>query len=283
MSEAQSNQRSPIPLPLKNNTHELIRRRFTQLTADLWNLTRRWEELEAETYTLLQQIVNTRTQLKGCLKDSNSKFMFAAEEIIRDVDRLCSSLMPTYTTILDKFAKAAETIPALRDCCHNEMPECSSLRTKADKLSETIPQLLLLYRRELEFKQDAIHELACWSDDNDKSAEPLFSAILSSWQNSIYHRFCELKNILNRNSKMSSSSSLMSQAPVPIQRQLREDWDNREFIQLISDNVKHIADFLSHFELACKSKLAALLDKITALERKVEFLEARITRGETLN
>ncbi|KAI1730158.1 putative protein BRICK1 [Ditylenchus destructor] len=280
MSDAQTNHRSPIPLPLKSSTHELIRRRFTQLTVDLWNLTRRWEEIDAETYILLQQIVNNRTQLKSCLKDSNGKFMFAAEEIVRDVDRLCFTLMPTYTTILDKFAKAAESIPALRDCCHNEMPECSSLRTKADKLSETIPPLLLLYRRELEFKQDAVHQLACWSDDNDKSAEPLFSAILSSWHNSIYVD-ASLLNCLD--SEMSSSSSLMSQAPVPIQRQLKEDWDNREFIQLISDNVKHIADFLSHFELACKSKLAALLDKITALERKVEFLEARITRGETLN
>lgn len=34
---------------------------------------------------------------------------------------------------------------------------------------------------------------------------------------------------------------------VSIQRQLKDDWDNREFIQLISDNVKHIADFLSQF------------------------------------
>lgn len=32
-----------------------------------------------------------------------------------------------------------------------------------------------------------------------------------------------------------------------IQRQLKDDWDNREFIQLISDNVKRIADFLSQF------------------------------------
>lgn len=73
------------------------------------------------------------------------------------------------------------------------------------------------------------------------------------------------------------------QVPFCIQRQMRDDWDNREFIQLVSDNVKHIADFLNHFELSCKSKLAALNDVLTTLERKVEFLEARVTRGETLN
>lgn len=38
-----------------------------------------------------------------------------------------------------------------------------------------------------------------------------------------------------------------SHLAVSIQRQLKDDWDNREFIQLISDNVKHIADFLSQF------------------------------------
>lgn len=93
-----------------------------------------------------------------------------------------------------------------------------------------------------------------------------------------------------------------------VQRQLKDDWDNREFIQLISDNVKHIAEFLSQFgkqldnirkehnihwrrlnmseklpqyslalELSVKSRIAVLNDNITKLERKVEFLEARVS------
>ncbi|CAK5007182.1 unnamed protein product [Meloidogyne enterolobii] len=68
-----------------------------------------------------------------------------------------------------------------------------------------------------------------------------------------------------------------------IQRQLKEDWDNRELEYSLVDNVRQIAEFISHFELSCKSKLAALNDSITSLERKVEFLEAAITRGETLH
>ncbi|KAI3410109.1 putative protein BRICK1 [Globodera pallida] len=68
-----------------------------------------------------------------------------------------------------------------------------------------------------------------------------------------------------------------------IQRQLKEDWDNREFISVLSDNVRQISDFLAHFELTCKSKLANLNDSITSMERKVEFLESMVTRGETLN
>ncbi|WKY05587.1 hypothetical protein Q1695_006079 [Nippostrongylus brasiliensis] len=68
-----------------------------------------------------------------------------------------------------------------------------------------------------------------------------------------------------------------------VQRQLREDWDNREYEQIIADNVKNIANFLSSFELSCRSKLASLSDRLNLLEKKVEFLEARITRGDTLS
>jgi uncharacterized protein len=68
-----------------------------------------------------------------------------------------------------------------------------------------------------------------------------------------------------------------------IQRQLKDDWDTREYIQVISDNIKHIADFLGQFELSCKSKLASLNDKLTKLERKIEFLESRVTKGETFH
>ncbi|EJW73491.1 hypothetical protein WUBG_15600, partial [Wuchereria bancrofti] len=58
-------------------------------------------------------------------------------------------------------------------------------------------------------------------------------------------------------------------------RQLREDWNNREYAQVVSDNIRHIADFLCNFELSCRSRIAALSDKVSLLERKVEFLEAR--------
>ncbi|VDM38502.1 unnamed protein product [Toxocara canis] len=68
-----------------------------------------------------------------------------------------------------------------------------------------------------------------------------------------------------------------------VQRQLREDWDNREYGQVVADNVKHIADFLSNFELSCRSKIATLNDKLNLLERKVEFLEARVRCCSFLN
>jgi uncharacterized protein len=80
---------------------------------------------------------------------------------------------------------------------------------------------------------------------------------------------------------MSVASS--SSQHITVQRQLRDDWDNRESIQVISLHIKKITDFLNAFDLSCRSKLAELNENVNRLERKVEYLEARITRGETLN
>ncbi|CEF70673.1 Protein BRICK1 [Strongyloides ratti] len=71
--------------------------------------------------------------------------------------------------------------------------------------------------------------------------------------------------------------------PTSVQKQLKEDWDNRLFIQVVSDNIKSISSFLAKFELSCRSKLADLNDKICIIEKKVEFLEASVSKRETLN
>jgi uncharacterized protein len=36
-------------------------------------------------------------------------------------------------------------------------------------------------------------------------------------------------------------------------------------------------------DLTCRTKLAKLNEQVNTLERRVEFLEARVTKGETLN
>uniref|UniRef100_A0AC35FCZ7 Uncharacterized protein n=1 Tax=Panagrolaimus sp. PS1159 TaxID=55785 RepID=A0AC35FCZ7_9BILA len=61
-----------------------------------------------------------------------------------------------------------------------------------------------------------------------------------------------------------------------VQRQLKEDWDNREYIQLISDNIKNIAEFLTQFEVSCKGRLAQIDDAISKVERQLDFLEALV-------
>ncbi|KAF3828923.1 hypothetical protein GH733_003187 [Mirounga leonina] len=137
----------------------------------------------------------------------------------------------------------------------------------------------------------------------------------------------------------------------PVQREIHQDWANREYIEVITSSIKKIADFLnsfgqrasrgslpasfvtryhsrSHFalrvrlsecnhsrvaalfrgcvcvfvfgmtlilnislllpDMSCRSRLATLNEKLTALERRIEYIEARVsmsgkvTKGETL-
>uniref|UniRef100_A0A914WHZ4 Protein BRICK1 n=1 Tax=Plectus sambesii TaxID=2011161 RepID=A0A914WHZ4_9BILA len=78
-------------------------------------------------------------------------------------------------------------------------------------------------------------------------------------------------------------SSVSAAATSSVARQLRDDWDNREYIEVVAENIKKISDFLCSFDLSCRTKLATLNEKLNLLERKIEFLEARVTKGETLN
>ena len=67
-----------------------------------------------------------------------------------------------------------------------------------------------------------------------------------------------------------------------IQQQIQQDWENREYIEVMAAAIEKLADFLNHFDIACKSRLAGLDSKLTSLEQKIEYMEARVTKGETL-
>ncbi|XP_071224026.1 probable protein BRICK1 [Salvelinus alpinus] len=74
----------------------------------------------------------------------------------------------------------------------------------------------------------------------------------------------------------------MSGQDDPVQREIHQDWANREYIEVITSSIKKIADFLNSFDMSCRSRLATLNEKLTALERRIEYIEARVTKGETL-
>ena len=78
-------------------------------------------------------------------------------------------------------------------------------------------------------------------------------------------------------------ASLMGNNYSCVQKQIQQDWSNREYIEVIISNIKKLTDFLNSFELSCKSKLAMLDEKLTKLERQIDFVEAKVTKGETLN
>nr|XP_019957081.1 PREDICTED: protein BRICK1 [Paralichthys olivaceus] len=77
-------------------------------------------------------------------------------------------------------------------------------------------------------------------------------------------------------------SSNMAGQEDPVQREIHQDWANREYIEVITSSIKKIADFLNSFDMSCRSRLATLNEKLTALERRIEYIEARVTKGETL-
>ncbi|XP_050440539.1 probable protein BRICK1 isoform X1 [Adelges cooleyi] len=68
-----------------------------------------------------------------------------------------------------------------------------------------------------------------------------------------------------------------------VQKQIQQDWANREYIEVITGSIKKITDFLNSFDMSCRSRLAILNEKLTTLERRIEYLEARVTKGETLS
>nr|SVE92825.1 EOG090X0ON0 [Megafenestra aurita] len=67
-----------------------------------------------------------------------------------------------------------------------------------------------------------------------------------------------------------------------LQKQTQQDWANREYIEVITSSIKKITDFLNSFDMSCRGRLAVLNEKLTRLERKIEYLEARVTKGDTL-
>lgn len=88
---------------------------------------------------------------------------------------------------------------------------------------------------------------------------------------------------LNPTGSISAGSSTGIGHFSSVQRQIQQDWSNREYIEVILSNIKKITDFLNTFDLSCRSKLAILDEKLTKLEREIDFVEARVTKGETLN
>ncbi|CAG0921031.1 unnamed protein product [Notodromas monacha] len=75
----------------------------------------------------------------------------------------------------------------------------------------------------------------------------------------------------------------MSSGKQALQRQTQQDWENRADVEVITSSIKKIADFLNSFDMSCRFKLAELNEKLTGLERSIEYLEAKVSKGGTLN
>ena len=67
-----------------------------------------------------------------------------------------------------------------------------------------------------------------------------------------------------------------------IQKQIQQDWANREYTEIITGSLKKITEFLNSFDASCRGRLALLNERLTQLERKIDYLEARVAKGETV-
>jgi len=60
---------------------------------------------------------------------------------------------------------------------------------------------------------------------------------------------------------------------------IQQDWEHREFIENISISILKLTEFLNRFDLSMRSKLAEINEKLSHLERKVEFAEAIVNNA----
>ena len=68
-----------------------------------------------------------------------------------------------------------------------------------------------------------------------------------------------------------------------VQNQIHQDWTNREFIETIVLNIRKITDFLNAFDLSCRTKLANLDEKLTLIEKQIDYLDAKISKNNSTN
>jgi uncharacterized protein len=68
----------------------------------------------------------------------------------------------------------------------------------------------------------------------------------------------------------SNSSGAIHASPV------QQDWEEREFVEVIQLNILQIASFLNDMETTVKNRLATLSDRLVVIERQIQFVEANV-------
>eukprot|EP00051_Salpingoeca_urceolata_P027113 m.480083 g.480083 ORF g.480083 m.480083 type:complete len:68 (+) comp21693_c0_seq1:123-326(+) len=62
---------------------------------------------------------------------------------------------------------------------------------------------------------------------------------------------------------------------------VQKDWDNREFIETLSAGLKRITEFLNSFDASTRYRLANLNDRVTSLERSLDYIAAKVSKDNT--
>mmetsp|Transcript_1516 Transcript_1516/g.4567 ORF Transcript_1516/g.4567 Transcript_1516/m.4567 type:complete len:86 (-) Transcript_1516:52-309(-) len=57
---------------------------------------------------------------------------------------------------------------------------------------------------------------------------------------------------------------------------IQDDWENRELVEIVQMNVLTITQFLNKFDTSARYKLARINEKLSKLERALDYVEAAI-------
>ena len=57
---------------------------------------------------------------------------------------------------------------------------------------------------------------------------------------------------------------------------IQEDWENRELVEIVQLNVLTITKFLNDFDASTRYKLARINEKLSKLERALDYCEAAV-------
>ena len=57
---------------------------------------------------------------------------------------------------------------------------------------------------------------------------------------------------------------------------IQDDWTNREYIEVIRNAISKMSCFLTEFEASYRYRMTTLDEKLTHLQRRMDYVEARI-------
>lgn len=79
---------------------------------------------------------------------------------------------------------------------------------------------------------------------------------------------------------MASSSNTTGTTASAVTKMIVNDWEDREFIEVIQLNVVQMTKFLNDFDMTMRYKLSNLNNKLTKLERSIEYCETSMKNSE---
>ena len=57
---------------------------------------------------------------------------------------------------------------------------------------------------------------------------------------------------------------------------IQDDWENRELVEIVQLNILTITNFLNRFDTSTRYKLARINEKLSKLERALDYCEAAV-------